>query len=127
MRGPGTCPGHARPAAAFPAFDPRRPGVSQACDSSAAEAPVRATRPVVETRRHRDAPTGTLELASRPCGDQSTRPTTCRLQVREAMSSRASSRLYWCEVNGMSKYMVLLYAAEAGLPKPGTPEFDKQN
>jgi hypothetical protein len=27
----------------------------------------------------------------------------------------------------MSKYMVLLYAAEAGLPKPGTPEFDKQN
>jgi hypothetical protein len=27
----------------------------------------------------------------------------------------------------MSKYMVLLYAAESGLPKPGTPEFDAQN
>jgi len=27
----------------------------------------------------------------------------------------------------MSKYMVLLYAAESGLPKPGTPEFDSQN
>ena len=27
----------------------------------------------------------------------------------------------------MSKYMVLLYANEAGLPRPGTPEFDAQN
>ena len=27
----------------------------------------------------------------------------------------------------MSKYMVLLYANEAGMPKPGTPEFDAQN
>jgi hypothetical protein len=27
----------------------------------------------------------------------------------------------------MSKYMVFLYADESGLPKPGTPEFDKQN
>ena len=27
----------------------------------------------------------------------------------------------------MSKYMVLLYAAEAGMPQPGTPEFDAQN
>jgi hypothetical protein len=27
----------------------------------------------------------------------------------------------------MSKYMVLLYANEAGLPKPGSPEFDAQN
>ena len=27
----------------------------------------------------------------------------------------------------MSKYMVLLYANEAGLPRPGTPEFDSQN
>jgi hypothetical protein len=27
----------------------------------------------------------------------------------------------------MSKYMVLLYAAESGMPRPGTPEFDKQN
>jgi hypothetical protein len=27
----------------------------------------------------------------------------------------------------MSKYMVLLYANEAGLPKPGTPDFDAQN
>jgi hypothetical protein len=27
----------------------------------------------------------------------------------------------------MSKYMVLLYAAEAKLPRPGSPEFDAQN
>ncbi len=27
----------------------------------------------------------------------------------------------------MSRYMVLLYANEAGLPKPGGPEFDAQN
>ena len=27
----------------------------------------------------------------------------------------------------MSKYMVLLYANESGLPRPGTPEFDAQN
>jgi hypothetical protein len=27
----------------------------------------------------------------------------------------------------MSKYMVLLYATESGMPKPGTPEFDTQN
>jgi hypothetical protein len=27
----------------------------------------------------------------------------------------------------MSKYMVLLYANEAGQPRPGTPEFDAQN
>jgi hypothetical protein len=27
----------------------------------------------------------------------------------------------------MSKYMVLLYASEAGMPRPGTPEFDAQN
>ena len=27
----------------------------------------------------------------------------------------------------MSKYMVLLYANEASLPRPGTPEFDAQN
>ena len=27
----------------------------------------------------------------------------------------------------MSKYMVLLYANEAGLPRPGTAEFDAQN
>jgi hypothetical protein len=27
----------------------------------------------------------------------------------------------------MSKYMVLLYAAESAMPKPGTPEFDAQN
>src|SRR5229473_867594 len=27
----------------------------------------------------------------------------------------------------MSKYMVLLYAAESGLPQPGTAEFDAQN
>jgi hypothetical protein len=27
----------------------------------------------------------------------------------------------------MSKYMVLLYAAESALPTPGTPEFDAQN
>jgi hypothetical protein len=27
----------------------------------------------------------------------------------------------------MSKYMVLLYANEAGMPRPGTPEFDTQN
>jgi hypothetical protein len=27
----------------------------------------------------------------------------------------------------MSKYMVLLYANEAGLPRPGTPEFEAQN
>ena len=27
----------------------------------------------------------------------------------------------------MSKYMVLLYANESGMPKPGTPEFDMQN
>ena len=27
----------------------------------------------------------------------------------------------------MSKYMVLLYANESGMPKPGTPEFDTQN
>ena len=27
----------------------------------------------------------------------------------------------------MSKYMVLLYANEAGMPKPGSPEFDTQN
>ena len=27
----------------------------------------------------------------------------------------------------MSKYMVLLYAAESALAKPGTPEFDAQN
>jgi hypothetical protein len=27
----------------------------------------------------------------------------------------------------MSKYMVLLYAAESLMPKPGTPEFDSQN
>jgi hypothetical protein len=27
----------------------------------------------------------------------------------------------------MSKYMVLLYANEAGMPKPGSPEFDSQN
>jgi hypothetical protein len=43
------------------------------------------------------------------------------------MSSWLSHRLYWCEVIGMSKYMVLLYANESGMPKPGTPEFDKQN
>ena len=27
----------------------------------------------------------------------------------------------------MSKYMVLLYANEAGMPRPGSPEFDAQN
>jgi len=27
----------------------------------------------------------------------------------------------------MSKFMVLLYANEAGMPRPGTPEFDAQN
>jgi hypothetical protein len=27
----------------------------------------------------------------------------------------------------MSKYMVLLYANESGMPKPGTPEFNTQN
>jgi hypothetical protein len=27
----------------------------------------------------------------------------------------------------MSKYMVLLYASEAGMPRPGTAEFDAQN
>jgi hypothetical protein len=27
----------------------------------------------------------------------------------------------------MSNYMVLLYANESGMPKPGTPEFDAQN
>src|SRR5690348_2684545 len=27
----------------------------------------------------------------------------------------------------MSKYMVLLYAAESGLPRPGSSEFDAQN
>jgi hypothetical protein len=27
----------------------------------------------------------------------------------------------------MSKYMVLLYAAESAMPQPGTPEFDAQN
>ncbi len=27
----------------------------------------------------------------------------------------------------MSKYMVLLYAAESGMPRPGTSEFDAQN
>jgi hypothetical protein len=27
----------------------------------------------------------------------------------------------------MSKYMVLLYANEAGMPRPGTPEFEAQN
>ena len=27
----------------------------------------------------------------------------------------------------MSKYMILLYAAESSLPRPGTPEFDAQN
>ena len=27
----------------------------------------------------------------------------------------------------MSKYMVLLYAAESAMPKPGTPEFAAQN
>jgi hypothetical protein len=27
----------------------------------------------------------------------------------------------------MSKFMVLLYAAESALPKPGSPEFDAQN
>ena len=27
----------------------------------------------------------------------------------------------------MSKYMVLLYANESGMPKPGTAEFDTQN
>jgi hypothetical protein len=27
----------------------------------------------------------------------------------------------------MSKYMVLLYANESGMPTPGTPEFDRQN
>jgi hypothetical protein len=27
----------------------------------------------------------------------------------------------------MSKYMVLLYAAESAMPRPGTPEFDAQN
>jgi len=27
----------------------------------------------------------------------------------------------------MSKYMVLLYANESGMPKPGTREFDAQN
>jgi len=27
----------------------------------------------------------------------------------------------------MSKYMVLLYANEAGMPRPGTAEFDAQN
>jgi len=43
------------------------------------------------------------------------------------MSCCRTGRLYLCEVNGMSKYMVLLYAAESGLPKPGTPEFDSQN
>src|SRR5438270_12946448 len=43
------------------------------------------------------------------------------------MSSGRSHRLYWCEVIGMSKFMVLLYANESGMPQPGTPEFDKQN
>ena len=27
----------------------------------------------------------------------------------------------------MSKFMVLLYANESGMPQPGTPAFDKQN
>jgi hypothetical protein len=27
----------------------------------------------------------------------------------------------------MSKYMVLLYAPESAMPRPGTPEFDAQN
>jgi len=27
----------------------------------------------------------------------------------------------------MSKYMVLLYANEAGMPRPGSPEFEAQN
>src|SRR3979411_666814 len=44
-----------------------------------------------------------------------------------AMSSGRRRRLYRCEVIGMSKYMVLLYANESGMPKPGTPEFDAQN
>jgi hypothetical protein len=43
------------------------------------------------------------------------------------MSSDTNCRLYGCEVIDMSKYMVLLYAAESGMPKPGTPEFDTQN
>ncbi len=43
------------------------------------------------------------------------------------MSSARADRLYRCEVIGMSKYMVLLYANESAMPKPGTPEFDAQN
>ena len=43
------------------------------------------------------------------------------------MSFRWGFRLYGCEVNDMSKYMVLLYAPEAALPQPGTAEFDAQN
>src|SRR5260370_35839941 len=43
------------------------------------------------------------------------------------MSSGIDHRLYRCEVIGMSKYMVLLYAAESAMPKPGSPEFDAQN
>src|SRR3569623_1600552 len=31
------------------------------------------------------------------------------------------------EVHAMAKYMVLLYANESGMPRPGTPEFDAQN
>jgi hypothetical protein len=44
-----------------------------------------------------------------------------------AMSSGPDHRLYRCEVIGMSRYMVLLYANESGMPKPGTPEFETQN
>jgi hypothetical protein len=43
------------------------------------------------------------------------------------MSFAGKCRLYLCEVIEMSRFMVLLYAPESGLPKPGTPEFDAQN
>jgi hypothetical protein len=43
------------------------------------------------------------------------------------MSWPHAASLYRCEVNDMSKYMVLLYAAESAMPRPGSPEFDTQN
>ena len=43
------------------------------------------------------------------------------------MNSCSGHRLNRCEVNGMSKFMVLLYANESGMPQPGSPEFDAQN
>jgi len=66
-----------------------------------------------------------LGLGDRP--DHRGQVYLARTKPAEAMSSGRGRRLYRCEVIGMSKYMVLLYANESGMPKPGTPEFDTQN